>query len=330
MGYKICTGFKEKNKTTLTLFPFSQICENGYMNIQRIAKDPRLCKALTGLSHQEFSDLVPVFEKALCELRMRKPKRKRKAGGGRPGKLPTIESKLFFILFRVPEDLPDIRRTGIPDRPGTEPLLRIGATPSEKSSRKHWDANSFSPNGKSAPSMSFSGNSPKAKDIFLDGAERRIQRPKDSRRRRKTYSGKKKANTRKNIVMSDEKKKMLSLSPAKSGRRHDKRIADKASLLQHVPPEAGVWADSGFQGVRHRHPNTLVPKRGSKNHPLTNDEKEENRIISSFRIVVEHAIGGAKRYRALSDAFRNKLGWLDDLFMELGAGLWNFHLRYAV
>lgn len=298
------------------------------MNIQRIAKDPRLCKALTGLSHQEFSDLVPVFEKALCELRMRKPKRKRKAGGGRPGKLPTIESKLFFILFHL-KTYPTFDVPGFPtDRERSHCCESVRLL--SKELKKALGRELVLPERKISSVDEFLRKFPEAKDIFLDGAERRIQRPKDSRRRRKTYSGKKKANTRKNIVMSDEKKKMLSLSPAKSGRRHDKRIADKASLLQHVPPEAGVWADSGFQGIQHRHPNTLVPKRGSKNHPLTNDEKEENRIISSFRIVVEHAIGGAKRYRALSDAFRNKLGWLDDLFMELGAGLWNFHLRYAV
>ena len=129
--------------------------------------------------------------------------------------------------------------------------------------------------------------------------------------------------------MSDEKKKILFLSPTKSGRRHDKRLADKVSLVQRIPPTVGVWADSGFQGIQHLHPNTLIPKRGSKNHPLIDGEKRENRIISSFRIVIEHAIGGVKRYRALSDVLRNKIGWLDDLFIELGAGLWNFHLRYA-
>ena len=297
------------------------------MNIQRIAKDPRLCKALTGLSHQEFSDLVPVFEKALFELRMQKPKRKRKAGGGRLGKLPTIEAKLFFILFYL-KTYPTFDVLGfLTDRERSHCCESVRFL--SKALKKALGRELVLPERKIGSVDEFLRKFPEVKDVFLDGTERRVQRPKDGRRQRKTYSGKKKANTRKNIVMSDEKKKILFLSPTKSGRRHDKRLADKVSLVQRIPPTVGVWADSGFQGIQHLHPNTLIPKRGSKNHPLIDGEKRENRIISSFRIVIEHAIGGVKRYRALSDVLRNKIGWLDDLFIELGAGLWNFHLRYA-
>jgi hypothetical protein len=297
------------------------------MNIQRIAKDPRLCKALTGLSHQEFSDLVPAFEKALYELRAQKPKRKRKVGGGRLGKLPTAHAKLFFILFYL-KTYPTFDVLGfLTDRERSHCCESVRFL--SKALRKALGREFVLPERKISSVDEFLRAFPEAKDVFLDGTERRVQRPKEGRRQRKTYSGKKKVNTRKNIVMSDGKKKILFLSPTKSGRRHDKRLADKISLLQRIPPNIGVWADSGFQGIQYQHQNTLIPKRGSKKHPLTDGEKKENRIISSFRIVVEHAIGGAKRYRALSDVLRNKIGWLDDLFIELGAGLWNFHLRYA-
>jgi len=69
------------------------------MNISKLARDPRATKALTGLNYQEFSDLIPIFEKSLYEIKKQKPNRKRKVGGGKRGKLPTMESKLFFILF---------------------------------------------------------------------------------------------------------------------------------------------------------------------------------------------------------------------------------------
>jgi hypothetical protein len=51
-------------------------------------------------------------------------------------------------------------------------------------------------------------------------------------------------------------------------------------------------------------------KRGTKKRPLTDDEREENAFISSFRIVAEHAIGGLKRYHIMSDVLRNKIGFL--------------------
>jgi len=169
---------------------------------------------------------------------------------------------------------------------------------------------------------------PEVKDIVIDGTERRIQRPKNQKKNKKYYSGKKKTHTRKNIIVADEKKRILLISSTKAGRRHDKRLADKISLVENIPEHVGILADSGFQGIQRIHLNTLVCKRGRKNHPLTDEEKEENKIISSFRIVVEHAIGGIKRFRALSDTFRNKIGILDDLFIELAGGLWNYHLSY--
>ncbi len=69
------------------------------MNISKLSHDPRAINALTGLSYQEFSDLIPMFTKALYETRMHRPQRKRLLGGGQKGILKTTEDKLFFILF---------------------------------------------------------------------------------------------------------------------------------------------------------------------------------------------------------------------------------------
>lgn len=297
------------------------------MNISKIAGNPRLCKALIGMSHAEFSDMVPVFEKALTELRMQKPNRKRRVGAGQKGKLQTTSSKLFFILFYLK----------------TYPTFDVLSFFSDKERSHCCEAvRLFSQALKKAlghelalPKRRISSVEefliafPEAKDVFLDGTERRVKRPKNIRRQRKTYSGKRKTTTRKNIVMVDEDKRILLLSPTKSGRRHDKRLADKESLIEHIPKHIGVFTDSGFQGIQHVHPNVCMPRKGTRTHPLTVEEKRNNTIISSLRMRVEHAIGGIKRFRALSDVFRNRSGILDDLFMELGAGLWNRHLRYV-
>ena len=129
--------------------------------------------------------------------------------------------------------------------------------------------------------------------------------------------------------MVNEKKKILLLSPAKSGRRHDKRLADKISLIEHIPPRVGIWVDSGFQGIQHLHPNVCIPKKGTRKNPLTDEEKKENTLISSVRMRVEHSIAGIKRYHSVSDVLRNRIGRSDDLFMEIATGLWNYHLSYT-
>ncbi|MBU6431411.1 IS5/IS1182 family transposase, partial [Patescibacteria group bacterium] len=64
------------------------------MNIQKLSRDPRAMKSLTGLSYQEFANLIPSFEKAYLDEQRHKPNRQRKVGGGKKGKLPTTESKL--------------------------------------------------------------------------------------------------------------------------------------------------------------------------------------------------------------------------------------------
>lgn len=284
-----------------------------------------MMKALTGMSMEEFNSLIPSFEKELFVIQKQRKNRERKPGGGQKGHLKTVADKLFFILFYAK----------------TYPTFDVLAFWSNKSRgrsceavhlyfrvlRKALGREIVLPERKIRTVEEFLEKFPEAKDVFFDGTERRIQRPKNKKRQNKLYSGKKKANTRKNVIISDDKKKILFLSPTKSGRRHDKRIIDKSTLK--IPNYVGKWADTGFQGLDKLYENTVIPKKGTKKNPLSLVDKTNNKIISSFRVVVEHAIAGIKRFRILTDTLRNKIGLFDDMIMEICSGLWNFHLRYA-
>ena len=59
--------------------------------------------------------------------------------------------------------------------------------------------------------------------------------------------------------------------------------------------------DAGYQGLAQIHANSLVPKKRSKNHPLSKQERKDNRKISKNRIFVEHIIRFVKRFRILSE-----------------------------
>ena len=284
-------------------------------------------KALTGVSPQEFNELVIAFDQELYRIRESKPNRKRKVGGGKRGHLKTSQDKLFFILFYLK----------------TYPTFDVLAFFSSKGRGRSCEAvhlylrilekalgkKIVLPERKITSVEEFLQKFPEVKDVFVDGTERRMQRPKQGKRNKRYYSGKKKGHTRKNIVVSDEHKRILLVSPTKPGRRYDKRLADRVHLVEHIPDEVGVWGDSGFQGIQDLHPNTLVAKRGRKKHPLTAAEKRENYVISSFRVVVEHAIGGMKRYRVMTDTLRNKIGIFDDRIAVVTAGIWNYHLAYS-
>ena len=65
-------------------------------------------------------------------------------------------------------------------------------------------------------------------------------------------------------------------------------------------------ADSGYQGLDKQHPNSRTPKKKSKHHPLTDQEKANNREISRQRIGCEHLIGRLKVFRILSERYRNR------------------------
>ena len=297
------------------------------MNISKLARNPRAMKALTGLSYQEFNNLVPTFEASLREYRQNSRKRKRAIGGGRKGHLKTTADKLFFILFYIK----------------TYPTFDILAFFSNKGrGRSCEEAHVYLrilesalgkkitlPKRKIHSMDEFIELFPEVKDIFPDGTERRVQRPKSSKRNTRHYSGKKKSHTRKNIIVADEHKRILVVSPTKPGRRHDKRLGDRIVLMEHIPKDVSVWADSGFQGIHKIHGKSFVAKKARKNRPLTEEEKQENRVISALRICSEHAIGGMKRFRAYSDTLRNKIGRFDDRIALVTAAIWNYHLAYA-
>jgi hypothetical protein len=62
---------------------------------------------------------------------------------------------------------------------------------------------------------------------------------------------------------------------------------------------------------------------------LTEEEKTKNKEISGFRVLVEHAIGGIKRFGIVTDKFRNRKAGFDDKAMLRSCGLWNYHLKHC-
>jgi hypothetical protein len=81
---------------------------------------------------------------------------------------------------------------------------------------------------------------------FHDGTERPIPRPVDPSAQKLYYSGKKKAHTVKNVVVSTLVGRILFLSPTCEGKKHDKKVADEADY--YLPKDSIVYQDTGFQG----------------------------------------------------------------------------------
>ena len=296
---------------------------------QKILSNKRLCQAIFGTSRAEIEELLPVFSQCLRAYRLQlKPKRQRAIGGGRKGDLPTDQAKLLYILmylkiyptYDVLSVLSDHQRSKCGDSVQfLLPVLEMAL------GRKL-----VLPKRKTSSLEEVFRRCPELKDVFMDGTERRVQKPKNIKKRNKLYSGKKKATTRKIVIVSDERKRILYMTPTKSGRRHDKRLADKFGIMAAIPRHVTMWTDTGFQGIQKQHSNVIMPIKRSRRHPFTEADKANNRLMSGIRVVSEHAIGGMKRFKAVSDVYRNKLVNMDDLMNRLCAGLWNLHLDQTI
>ncbi len=296
------------------------------LNKNQIFSQPRVTMAVLGVTADEIDKLLPVFSQCLKQRRIElRPDRKRAVGGGRKGDLPTEEDKLLYILLYLKlyptYDALAVLTNHYRSKCGDSVQLLL---PVLEMALGRKLALPKRPRGNSLEEI-FKQH-PEIKDIFIDGSERKVQKPKNLKKRHKLYSGKRKATTRKVIIASDEKKYIHYMSKTKSGRRHDKRIADKENIFGGIPPDVTAWTDTGFQGAQKQHDNTVMPVKATKNHPLTAEQKANNGIISGIRVVSEHAIGGYKRFRAAADVYRNKLTNFDDLLTEVSIGLNNFHL----
>lgn len=293
-------------------------------------RDDRQAKALTGCTLAMLEELLPVFNQLFREAlasRIPATKRLRSIGGGKKGVLKTTADKLVFVLLYL---------KAYPTYDVLSAIFNLDRGPACRRVRQLLPVLEASlgrkivlPARKITSIEEFYQKFPEARDVLVDGTERPIQKPKDQKKRKKVYSGKKKTTTRKHVVVANPKRRILILGKSKTGRRHDKRITERQQHLNTIPPDVTAWMDSGFVGADKLHPNSQICFKATKNHPLTESQKQHNRIVSAFRIPVEHAIGGMKRMHAAAGIWRNRIDGMDDQVMLVSAGLWNFYLQHT-
>ena len=64
--------------------------------------------------------------------------------------------------------------------------------------------------------------------------------------------------------------------------------------------------DTGYQGIAKIHANVEIPKKRSKKNPLTKEDKQQNRNVSSKRVVIENIIRDVKIFRIVAEKYRNR------------------------
>lgn len=252
----------------------------SYYNMK---KHPRNFRNITGLTIEEFEKVVEKVRSGWEKLE------KQKKCHGRRSKLPTLEDKLFcvilyyrtYITHRFLGCLFNVHNANVCRLlKRIEPLLAKKVTITKD--------RSMMPE--------------KILKILADVTEQQIQRPEDSKKRKKSYSGKKRTNTMKTEIIIEEGGRILSVSKSYRGRISDFRIRKQEKYL---PLDSIKHADSGYQGWQKLQSNVIIPYKKYRKKPLTPEQKEHNRRLASFRMRVENKIREIKIFKIMSNVYRN-------------------------
>lgn len=296
------------------------------MSFEELQDKPRVLQSLTSINVQEFATLLVSFKAAwetFVQETFQREGRKRAYGGGRTAHLRSLEDKLLFILvyFRLyPTQEVQGFLFGMSQAQANEWIHRLSGVLNQALGHEKHLPEREPANLKAVldvcPSLEF----------MIDGTERPINRPKDKKDRKTYYSGKKKAHTVKNNIISERGGKVLFLSDTYEGKKHDKKIADEEGY--RFPEGSQLWQDTGFQGFAPVGVSIQQPQKKPQKAELTDSQKEKNRQVSKVRVEVEHQIGGIKRCQIVVQKFRNWVDHYVDDVMETACGLHNFRLTH--
>ena len=311
------------------------------LRYENLKSKPAAFRSFTGFDVEEFQILLDAFTTAwegyAQQHHIPPEMRQRGYGGGRKARLGTCQEKLLFILvYFKTYPLQEVLAFHFDMSQGQacqwirilSEVLRLalgelGHLPERDPQKVKELLETYmdeSQQYEAAAELEI-------ENFAIDGTERRRQRPKDQEEQKRFYSGKKKTHTVKNnLIVTLGKRRVEYLGDTCEGKKHDKKICDEEG--HEFPEGSTLYKDTGYQGYEPAGVHTRQPKKKPRGRELTLEEKEQNALISSVRIVVEHVICGVKRCRIVKDVFRNTRDKFADLVMEIACGLHNFRTAY--
>jgi len=296
------------------------------MSYARLSKRPLLFRSFTGLEISEFDEIYTEIESRYSEHereRLSRRKRERKVGAGRPFKLKVRERLLMllvyyklYITYTLSGFLFDLDQSNIcRDISFIEPLIKLCIPLPKKLYKRTRRLRTIDEVEEYFPGFK----------AFIDSSEQEIPRPKNKRRRKSYYSGKKKKHTVKTQYMVNSEGLILHKTDHRKGRKHDYDVFKNNHPI--TPTQVENVFDLGYMGVQNDFPTVkyVLPIRKKRKSELSNEEKKYNRRHSKLRIVVEHTVSRIKKFGIMGTKFRNKLGRYDHA-SDIVSGLVNFRI----
>jgi hypothetical protein len=300
------------------------------LNYDRLSKKPLLFRSFTGLELSEFDSICQEIESKYPQYeikRLSNRKRKRNIGAGNHFKLKVRDRFLMLLVYyklyithTLSGFLFDLDQSNVyRDIRYMEPVVKNCIPLPQKlynitrRLRTVQEVELYFPGFKA----------------FIDCTEQEIQRPKDKRKRKNYYSGKKKKHTVKTQLMINKKGEILHKSNHhKKGRQHDYSIYKEEHPT--TPPQIENYYDLGYYGVEKDFPDVKVvlPIKKKHNIKLTKKEKRYNKKHSRQRVIVEHTICRIKKFGIMGSRYRNKLKRYDGI-SDIVSGLVNYRIIHG-
>jgi hypothetical protein len=296
------------------------------MSYARLSKRSLLFRSFTGLEISEFNAIYVNIESTYNEherKRLSRRKRERKVGAGRPFKLKVKERFLMllvyyrlYITYTLSGFLFDLDQSNVcRDICMLEPLIKLCIPLPKKLYKRTTRLRTIDEVEEYFPGFK----------AFIDSSEQEIPRPKNKRKRKIYYSGKRKKHTVKTQYMVNSEGTILHKTGHDRGRIHDYDIFKNKHPT--TPLQVESVFDLGYMGVKNDFPTvkSVLPFRKKRKSELSDEEKRHNRKHSKLRIIVEHTVSRIKKFGIMGTKFRNKLGRYDHA-SDIVSGLVNFRI----
>jgi hypothetical protein len=296
---------------------------------ETLIRSPRAFRSLTGMTPNEFDQLLTAFRAADARRQRDCPPTRRAAGAGPPHRhddrhrllmalvwlrvYPTYELLGFCCGLHTRNAQLNVRdalavldtRDDFPfDRPGRDrEKLRSAA----------------------AVMAAF----PQVR-VVIDSQEQRVNRPTGYDAQKPSYSGKKKAHTVKTQVVVDPCGRIEAVSDSvPGGANHDLPLLCGSGVLEPLAAGEAALLDKGYVGLKNYYPEVpvVIPFKASRHPPLPEEQKEYNRGVARYRIVVEPTMAQLNRYTVLRQVFRGQQRGRHSLMVRVVATLVKRRLR---
>jgi hypothetical protein len=249
------------------------------LTYEKLSRKPGMFHIFTGLTPKEFDKIYTQLEQRYPQYeqkRLTRKKRKRAIGAGRPFKLQLKERTLMllmyyrlYITYGLLEYIFDLNQSNVyRDIALVGPVLKTCIPIPEKMTKRTRKIGTIKELLELFPEMK----------AFIDATEQEIPRPKNKRRRKNYYSGKKKKHTVKTQIMVNKKGLILHKTKHRNGKKHDYDLFKKTGPPL-LPPEVEIDVDLGYFGIKKDYPelNVNIPVKKPKRKELTRQEKRYNK-----------------------------------------------------